>query len=362
MNITNAINNWDPVDGPQDWPKERFSELALALFAHQYRHNEPYRSLCDRRGVTPDTSPTVETIPAVPTDAFKEVSLLCGNDPPAHTFRTSGSTGDRRGEHHFYTLHVYRSSLHPTFQRFCNPGGQSLRMLVVAPSSKDLPDSSLSFMLGELLERNGDDKSDFFVTVDENGQWNFDAAGLAEALDDACAEGVTTLLFGTAFGFAEFFERAQRSWRLPRNSRLVETGGFKGRIRHISRDDLYRLFTERLGLPQSRCLSEYSMTELSSQAYTDQFVAGDSATGRFYTPPWLRVDIVDPLTLEPLPHRNAPGLIRFFDLANVDSVSAIQTSDRGILHDDGGLELLGRAPDSDLRGCSLTIEEIVDGA
>lgn len=362
MQITDTIQNWNPVTDPLTWSDERFEKLARHLFDHQYRGNEPYRRLCDRRGVTPDTEPDVADIPAVPTDAFKEVRLLSGGESPTDTFRTSGSTAGVRGEHHFYTLDVYRASLHPTFQRFCNPSGDTLRMLVVAPSPKDMPESSLSFMLGELLEHYGDAKSDFFVTLDANDDWDFDAKGLARALDEACDDGAKTLIFGTAFGFAEFFERTDPSWSLPEDSLVVETGGFKGRVRHLSRDELYEMFTHRLGLPRSRCMAEYSMTELSSQTYTDHIIAGTSATGRFFAPPWLRIDIVDPLTLRPFEERGRTGLIRFFDLANVDSVSAIQTSDRGILHEDGGLELLGRAPDSELRGCSLTIEEILESS
>ena len=68
---------------------------------------------------------------------------------------------------------------------------------------------------------------------------------------------------------------------------------------------------------------------------------------------------VDPLTLAPV----APGevgLARFVDLANVDSSVAIQTSDRILVHEDGTLELLGRAPGATPRGCSLALEHLLD--
>jgi hypothetical protein len=103
------------------------------------------------------------------------------------------------------------------------------------------------------------------------------------------------------------------------------------------------------------------MTELSSQAYTDNLVRNVSwEEGWFALPDWARVEVVDPLTLEPLPNdREQQGLIRWYDLANVDSVLAVQTSDLGIRRPDGRFRLLGRASDAELRGCSLTIEEIV---
>lgn len=358
--ITEAIARWNPDDDALRWSGETFDELCAALFAHQYTHQRAYRTFCERRGITPDDQPGRYTVPAVPTDAFKLLKLFV-DQAPSVTFRTSGTTTDARGEHHFRTLDVYRASLHPSFLRFCNRDAEPLRMLVLAPSHDDLRDSSLSFMLSELVERHGDEGSGFFVSLDHEQAWNIDVDGLADALHKACRDGAPTMLLGTAFAYAEVFERLDESWNLPAGSRLMETGGFKGRFRELSRQQLYDAFTERLGLARHRCVSEYSMTELSSQTYTDQLVAGEAGTGHFYAPPWLDIQIAAPLTLKPHKKPNKPGLIRFVDLANVDSVLAIQTSDRGILHPDGGLELLGRAPDAQLRGCSLTIEEIVDG-
>lgn len=356
--LLEAINAWNPVDDPLFWPDDRFDELAAQCFRHQYDNVPAYRRLCNGRGVTPADDPHYTEIPAVPTDAFKHVRLFADDAEPTRTFRTSGTTTDARGAHHFRTLDAYRASLHPPFVRFCNPSDTPIRFLTIAPAPHNLPDSSLSFMLGELVEHHGDTHSGFFVTTDTDGTWQLDTDGFAEALDRACSDDTETLVFGTAFAFAEFFVRLDDDWQLPEGSRIVETGGFKGRHRQLSRRDLYDAFTARLGVPESRCLSEYSMTELSSQTYTDEISAADETTGRFRSPPWLAVDIVDPLKLTPL-DPGETGLIRFFDLANIDSVSAVLTSDRGVAHPDNSFELLGRAPDSDLRGCSLTIEEIV---
>lgn len=364
--IIDAIDGWDAVDGPLDWPEARFDELANKVFAHQYGNNEPYRDFCDRRGVTPADEPGAIGIPAVPTDAFKRVRLFCDEAEPKRTFRTSGTTGDARGAHHFRTLEVYERALHPPFRRFCNPRGRTLRFLALAPSFGDVPESSLSFMLGELVEAYGDGESGFFVGID-GGEWRIDVEDIAEAIDEARTDGEPVLLFGTAFAYAELFERVDRDLSLCDGSVVVETGGFKGRFRQMTREGLYEQFCERFGVELQtrrersappRAMSEYGMTELSSQCYTDEIAGGDRASGLLYAPPWLDVRIVDPVSLEPVGESGRAGLIRFVDLANVDSVSAIQTSDRGVLHADGGLELLGRAEGAELRGCSLLIEEI----
>lgn len=356
--LQGAIAAWNPVDDAPTWPDSDFQHLASLLFDYQYTTNLAYRTLCINRGVEPSADLQPEHIPAVPTDAFKALDLFSGPER-ARTFRTSGTTQGARGQHHFATLELYRAAMHPTFVRFCNPEQTPLRLIILAPSPDDLPDSSLSFMLGELMERWGVERSSFVVGLRDNA-WHLDPAVLERALDEAAQDTTPTMLLGTAFGFVELLDRTTRSWELPAGSRLMETGGFKGRSRTVDKADLYALFEQRLGIPASRCISEYSMTELSSQTYTDA-LSSPAPTGRLFAPPWLQLSVVDPLTLQPLSEPGTTGLIRFIDLANLDSVMAVQTSDRGILHPDGSLELLGRAPDAELRGCSLTIEEIVEG-
>jgi len=79
-----------------------------------------------------------------------------------------------------------------------------------------------------------------------------------------------------------------------------------------------------------------------------------------FPPPWVRVVAVDPENLKVLPEGEV-GLLRIFDLANVDSVMAIQTEDLGRAWQDR-IELVGRATGAELRGCSLLTEAIVRGA
>jgi hypothetical protein len=54
------------------------------------------------------------------------------------------------------------------------------------------------------------------------------------------------------------------------------------------------------------------------------------------------------------------GLARFVDLANIDSAVAIVTRDLVRLRE-GGVELVGRAAQAPLRGCSLSIESLLAG-
>jgi hypothetical protein len=144
-------------------------------------------------------------------------------------------------------------------------------------------------------------------------------------------------LMGTAFNFVHLID-AVGALRLPKGSRVLETGGYKGQSREISREELHRL----IGAPS--IVTEYGMCELSSQAYAHE-------DGVFLFPPWARAMIVSPENGREV-KEGETGLIRVFDLANVWSVLAIQTEDLGIRRGHG-FELLGRASGAEARGCSL---------
>jgi len=103
---------------------------------------------------------------------------------------------------------------------------------------------------------------------------------------------------------------------------------------------------------------EYGMTELTSQFYTAALAGGDPEL--FLAPHWARVRILDPATLEEAAP-GTPGLVAIFDLANLGSAVHLLTEDLGVADDDG-FRLLGRAPGAELRGCSLTAEEMSRGA
>jgi hypothetical protein len=149
---------------------------------------------------------------------------------------------------------------------------------------------------------------------------------------------------------------------------VLETGGYKGRTRSLSKTELHSLIANTLGIPRDAILSEYGMSELSSQAY-DGIVATspESCTSRpssarspareFQFPPWTRTRIVSPEDGREVPAGQA-GILQVFDMANVFSVSAVQTEDLARFCNDG-FELLGRVPLTEPRGCSLNQIEII---
>lgn len=335
-----------------------FDALARRVFARQYARNAPYHAFCDGRDVTPETVEVWRDIPAAPAAAFKRFALTCAPEQDAQVSRggrvffSSGTTGPETSRHFLdrSALDLYRISLRAGYRRFVLPdGAPRLPVFALMAPPHDAPHSSLSFMLGELIEDHG---GRFF---------HGPAAGWQAELTDALsALSAPIVVFGTAFAFVHFFDAVGETFALPAGSRVVETGGFKGRSREVGRDELYALFSERLGVPATHCLSEYGMSEMASQFYDSTLVdhvQGVIRPARKVAPFWLRTRVVDPVTgAEAAP--GAPGLLAHYDLANLNSVFAIQTEDYGHAAPGGGVVLLGRAPGAALRGCSLTAEEM----
>lgn len=344
---------------------EVFNRLALRIHAAQRASNPVLRRFWE---ASPGGEPSVwHEIPPVPVTAFREVPIVCG--APEVVFRTSGTTGGRgrRGEHHVPSLEVYRAAARGNYRRHLLQGVENVRVVSLIPDPGTVDDSSLARMAGFIA-----DEPEVTGTV-----WAFDpGSGVdADAVRRAADGPVPVLLLTTTFALVHLLEAlGPRRLPLPPGSRIMETGGFKGRVAEVNRTELHARIERVLGVAPSNVVNEYGMTELLSQAYNGvvgQCPAdpahrggpGGSRTALSHPrphrfPPWVRTRALDPATLSPLPHER-PGLLAHFDLANAGSVCHILTEDFGSTAGDDGIELAGRAPGASLRGCSLVAESFL---
>lgn len=333
-----------------------FQELAFKIFAYQYQYNRIYRQFCDSSGVAPSKLKSWKQIPAMPADGFKELELISF---PRHkikkVFRTSGTTQDKRGVHAFETLKLYDAALLPVFDHYLLPDKKRMQYCFLIQSSKDAPDSSLSYMMSIVNKKHAGLKGKFYI----GKNW----ADFGLLVRDLRYARMPVMLLATAFSlkaFLDYLENENIWLNLPAHSRLMETGGFKGRTQAVSKEVLYRLCGERLGISRSHCVSEYGMTELSSQAYDTTLRDHiQHKKRRFFKkgPAWMRTLVIDPKSGSEAP-RGKKGLLRHFDLANRGSVLAVQTEDVGVQKEDG-FEVLSRAKKAQLRGCSLSYEKFI---
>ena len=126
----------------------------------------------------------------------------------------------------------------------------------------------------------------------------------------------------------------------------METGGMKGRRKEMIREELHDILKKGFGVKAVH--SEYGMTELLSQAYSQ-------GNGIFKTPPWMQILIRDTEDALSYQTNGRTGGINVIDLANINSCSFIATQDLGKKFDDESFEILGRFDHSDIRGCNLMV-------
>ncbi len=347
-------------------PDEEFTAFARRVFAYQYERNPAYAAYCRRRGILPEVVEHWSRIPAVPTAAFKEIALVSGDPREVEAvFRTSGTTRgrERRGEHHMLDLSIYHGALLPNFAAHLLPDGAEMPMLSLIPSVEEMVDSSLAHMVDVVMDRLGTDDSRSFATV----ALGIDYAGLDRALRMYEDEGTPVMILGTSFAFVHWTDHLRErgmSYTLPAGSRIMDTGGFKGRSREVPEVELRSAYGELLGISEDHVVNEYGMTEMGSQFYDnvlrDRHRRGTVRERHKVVPPWVRTVPVDPETLEPV-EPGAVGILRHYDLANLGSVFAVQTEDLGRMVE-GGFVVLGRAGGAPPRGCSIAMDLLLQAA
>ena len=316
-----------------------FETKVKSVYQYQYEYNPVYRRFCEALSFPSDlTKASVDYPPLLPINAFRDAVVTCkpGQEPDL-VFKSSGTAGMERSRHFVANVQLYRRSLLRGFSRHYD-----LERSVIwayAPGYAENPDSSLIWMLNELIDRDSSGLSRFLPLGEPLDP---------DQLDELGRSNRELILFGAAFGLLDLLEIAPVE--LPGSSLVIETGGMKTHRREVGREELHRRLAKGFGLDRSRIHSEYGMCELLSQAY---------ATGGpwFDTAPWMQVSIRNPDDPgEELPP-NSEGLIGVIDLANVHSCSFLLTGDRGVGDGKGRFRVLGRWNPKDLRGCNFLVEE-----
>jgi Acyl-protein synthetase, LuxE len=355
---------------------EDFDALAVELFALQFEHNALYQNFCKSRRMTPSTISSIRgvtpsfvgrwtEIPFIGPRAFKNFEISC--IPPMErtaVFHSSGTT-KQEPSRHFHnpkSLAVYEASLWKWFQVHF---GRMDDLIFLTPNRHSVPHSSLVYMFETIRQMSGQPDSAFTGDISTDLSWMVDFAATVQRLKAAGNSGKPLTVLGTAFSFVHLLDyliENQLPFQLPEGSRVLETGGYKNRSRIVPKLELHALITKQLGITPGNIISEYGMSELSSQAYSvrndqctttqrDQATISPTVSHHFHFPPWARAQVISPEHGREVAEGET-GLIRMFDLANVFSVAAVQTEDLGIRRGDG-FELIGRAQQTEPRGCSL---------
>lgn len=315
-----------------------WEEVALQVFRYQATHNALYARFLQLLGRNPARIATPNDIPFLPISLFKHHLIRSGRWKPQETFTSSGTTGQQPSRHAVRDRRFYLENARRGFAHFYGDPSQWC-FLALLPSYLERKGSSLVAMADYFIGLSPYSESGFFLNSNET---------LVQRLQVCLERRYPTLLLGVSFALLDFAER--HPMPLP-GVVVMETGGMKGRRQELTREALHERLCQAFGLEGVH--SEYGMTELFSQAYS-QPQPGQPA--RFRPAPTLRaaaVEVYDPLTRAAA---GRTGVLCFLDLANIDTCSFIATEDIGRVYADGSFEVLGRLDAAEWRGCNLMVE------
>ncbi|MBV8391202.1 MAG: acyl transferase [Mucilaginibacter sp.] len=312
---------------------QQFTETALQAFRFQAQNCAVYKEFITNLKTDIDAVDSVEKIPFLPISFFKSHDVLSSTDKVQVTFTSSGTTGMINSRHLVTDVSWYEESFRRAFDLFYGDI-RDYCVLALLPSYLEREGSSLIFMAEDLVKRSENPDSGFYL-YNHNDLF-------AQLIKQQKAK-KPTLLIGVTFALLEFVEQHQINFP---GLIVMETGGMKGRRKEMIREELHETLCKGFGV--NAIHSEYGMTELLSQAYSD-------GNGIFNCPPWMKIitrDTNDPLTIL---DNDKTGGINVIDLANINSCSFIATQDLGKIYKNGSFEALGRFDNSDIRGCNLLI-------
>lgn len=297
----------------------------------------------------------------VPDSAFKGASpYLFPEETPRRTFRTSGTTGSERGNAHYterglalMDLSIVNNARRHIVQKLDTPV-----ILRCVPSESAAPEMVMAHGM-ELIARTFGHRELSACVIGPNG---IDYALLTSRIEAAIAQDLPVVMIGGSFAYVnmcDMLEAQKRSWRLPRGSRAVDAGGFKGRSRAVGVDALRAAMGRVFGIEPTHCINLFGMTELASQLYD----AADIPLGPLGERPKGRLPFVQPRVrdAQTLALRDeGTGLLEVADLCILDRPYVVLTGDRGIACREG-VAIAGRIERGQSRGCSLTLDEITGG-
>ena len=306
-----------------------FEDTALDVFHFQYKNNPIYQKFVDHLGrKTPEN---LTEIPFLPISFFKTHEIRCFQKETEIQFKSSGTGGDR-STHCIESLALYEHSFEPTYRKqLGNPEEQII--IALLPHYVEQGESSLVYMVNKLIKLSNNTLSGFYLN---------DLEKIKTTYQSALTLGKKVIVFGVSYALLDL---AEQQIDLSQ-AIIIETGGMKGRRKELTKEELHAELKK--GLNVNYIASEYGMSELLSQAYSDK-------EGVFTTPPWMKIlirDVNDALSFEA---EGKTGGINVIDFANLYSCSFIATQDLGKVFGNS-FQLLGRFDNSDIRGCNLLVE------
>jgi phenylacetate-coenzyme A ligase PaaK-like adenylate-forming protein len=309
--------------------ENNFSKAALDAFKFQYKYNIVYQKYVDILKVNPKDVNSLDKIPFLPISFFKTHTIKTGTWNEKIVFESSGTTSQINSKHYVSNPDFYLKVSERYFEELYGDLREYI-VLALLPSYLEKGNSSLVFMANHFIEKTSHPDSGFFLNEYEK---------INEVINRN--KNTKILLLGVSYALLDYAEEFNA---FNENLIIMETGGMKGRRKEMIKKELHEVLKNKFRVKNIH--SEYGMTELSSQGYSQN-------EGLFTFPKWMKIllrESEDPFSLT-----ENRGVAKIIDLANIYTCCFIETQDVFEKKGDNFFEVIGRLDNSDIRGCNLLV-------
>lgn len=312
---------------------------------------EFYRDYITAINAHRDTYSSLSEIPFLPARFFKDFTLKTGSANENAVASSSGTSGSvSRISLNHKTMLAQSLTLNSIVKSFI--GNVKLPMLIFEAPSIATDKKAFNARAAGVLGFTKFSSNTFYVFTND-GEINYNA--VKAFYSEAASNGA-----GLAFGFTSVIWEIAESLDLQLNSNsktpitLIHGGGWKKLASlNISTARFNATVSNRLRMTHIH--NYYGMVEQTGSVFFE------CTAGRMHASVYSEVIIRDPLTLDVLP-AGAEGVIQVFSsLPESYPGHSILTEDVGVRSEDhlcecgrfgSGVEVLGRLPDAEIRGCS----------
>ena len=283
-----------------------FDDLVRLAVAAHYERRAAFRKLCSERGITPERVDSWLDVPALTSDFI--------DSDEAATPRLSPTE---------------QAAIDASWTRYCLDAPTHPPVLSLFLASETEHGRRTAAPVAHLLERWG--SMDSLSAIGPRGVDAKKARGFLAARQ---RDGQPVLIVASSTTLGELVASLQRldlRFRLSAASVVVEMV----EVTDLPGDragEVHGLIEEFLAIPPNRFVRLLGVAGASTQMFTDSLADGDAEV--FVPPHWVRLSLIDPGSKEVVAP-GEPGLLRVFDLANLDQSLHLETEIRGVLGPDG---------------------------
>ncbi|OGD57144.1 hypothetical protein A2V71_01785 [Candidatus Berkelbacteria bacterium RBG_13_40_8] len=316
-----------------------FESLAIEVFRFQFNFNRSYREYCTKMGVEVNEVKTLNQIPVVSVNAYKDgtISSTVPEIDQGYYYATSGTSTGASGR-------IYR-----------DPGFFELREEAIRTAGKkemffrffprkvpivflDFPNRrhSSNFqphfsVLSNIQKFFGSELSHFIDIKSIDGLETF-----VELIKESQQENQKSVILGPSYKLSFLLSTLgeQHDLRLPIGSMVMDSGGLKRQSCHKSYAEYVDNLLITFGIDRYDYINTYALSEIGSQ-FSDNVRLRKSTICK-QCPPWAKVRVVEKTACgETDCSPGEKGEVIIYDLLNRGSILALQTHDLAVKTETG---------------------------